>query len=96
MAKLVLFATCLLTSGCYHTVVVHDASNRPVQGARVTGTTLSMSEVEYTNANGAAHIHLNVQACEWVEVKKDGFEPVQTYAPRNWPLRITLIPTNHP
>ena len=86
-----LICAVLLTGCSKSTVVVVDISGKPISGAQVTGTSLSMSTSKViTNAKGKANVPSNIQGIKWVQVEKVGFKSTLVAIPTTWPLKITL------
>ena len=82
----------ILLAGCSsETVIVVDGMGKPIEGAIISGASLSMNtkEVE-TNAKGEATVPSNIQSVKWVLIEKSGYQSVHVDVPLSWPLHIIL------
>lgn len=77
--RTLLIAGALLLAGCSKPeLIVLDSSGIPLQGAKVVGTSLSVSgQATFTDKGGKAHIPRAVQETKWISIFKPGYVPVQ-------------------
>jgi len=88
----------LLFAGCSGPdVIVTDPSGKPVDGAKVTGTSLSIGgQFTMTNAKGEAQIPRSAQETKWLAITKAGYtsvERIDTGQPR--PIVVKLAPAKN-
>ncbi len=88
----------LLFAGCSGPdVIVTDQSGKPVEGAQVTGTSLSIGgQFTMTNANGEAQIPRSAQQTKWLAITKAGYtsvERIDTGQPK--PIVVKLAPAKN-
>ena len=100
MRILILVLVALAAIGCGKgRVQVVGPGGRPIQGADVVASSLSMTgDVVTTDAKGEAEIPLSFgpQQTKWVNVSKPGFESEHVEVPAKWPLKVTLQPAPRP
>ena len=73
-----LLAITLLVGCTGPDVIVTDQDGKPVEGAKITGASLSISgQFTKTNSKGGAQIPKAVQQTKWITVSKAGYEDVQ-------------------
>ena len=76
-------------------IVVTDGLGKPIAGATVTGTSLSIGgQATTTDRHGHADIPWAIQTTEWIGVSKPGYESVHgvSVRDREKPIRIVLAP----
>lgn len=88
----------LLLAGCSRPdVIVTDQSGKPVEGAQVTGTSLSIGgQFTMTNAKGEAQIPRSSQETKWLTITKPGYTSVKGIdlsQPR--PIVVKLAPAKN-
>ena len=89
---LVVYANGFL-AGCKSSDVrVTDSSAKPIEGAIITGTSLSISgQTTHTDKNGFAKIPRTGQETQWISVAKAGYVPVDHIdVKQKKPIRIVL------
>jgi len=88
----------LLLFGCTAPdVIVTDTNGRPVEGARLTGTSLSVGgQFTMTNAKGEAQIPRSAQETKWLAITKAGYtgaEWIDAGQPK--PIVVKLTPAKN-
>ncbi len=86
----------LLFVGCAGPdVIVTDQSGKPIEGAQVTGTSLSIGGgFTITNAKGEAQIPRSVHQTKWLAITKPGYvsvEWIDPSQPRPIVVKLALI-----
>lgn len=94
---IILIILTIFVSGCRSPqIIVRDVSGNPIEGAKVTGTSLSIGgQYSLTNEKGYAKIPKAVQPTKWISVSKEGYadvEYIDINQPR--PILIYLSPQN--
>lgn len=88
----------LLLAGCSRPdVIVTDQSGKPIEGARVTGTSLTISgQLTMTNAKGEAQIPRSVQETKWLTITKPGYTGVEWIdLSQSKPIVVKLTPSKN-
>src|SRR5579872_5232100 len=95
--RLLVAASALVLAGCSSPdLLVLDANGNPLSGAKVVGTSLSMSgKTTMSNKRGEARIPWSIQETKWVSVYKDGFVPIENVSvDQKRPIVIKMRRTN--
>ena len=93
-ASLTILLVCMLSLvGCAGPdLIVLDSSGAPVEGAKIVGTSLSISgQTSYSDEKGCANIPSAVQQTKWISIYKKGYLPAENIdASQTKPIVIKL------
>jgi len=87
----------LLLAGCSNPdLIITDATGKPIAGAKIVGTSLSIDGQSSTSdRKGHAKIPWAVQQTKWISVSKDGFRAVENIdVAQKKPIVVKMTKTN--
>jgi len=87
----------LLLAGCSNPdLIIMDTTGRPIAGAKIVGTSLSIGGQSSTSdVKGHAKIPWAVQETKWISVSKDGFRPAENIdVSQKKPIVVKMTKTN--
>lgn len=92
VTAILVFTVCFMTGCRTPDLVVAGADGKPIEGAILMGTSLSISgQTTKTDGNGCAAIPWAVQETKWISVSKPGYETVGNIdVKQKKPIRILL------
>jgi hypothetical protein len=87
----------LILAGCSNAdLVIVDTSGKPIAGAKIIGTSLSISgQSSISDGKGQAKIPWATQPTKWISVSKDGFRSVENIdVAQKKPIVVKMTKTN--